>query len=352
MNLQQLICIFLYLCAAGVLFLTLLNRVLILMRERWYKTSFIVLMFLLFCIGAMLAGCTLPLNPWALIPVLILAGMLLGEVGRLRIRRRCAGSPPIDTIPHKINLRKPITTTDLVCHRYQIDLPRWSGSRLRIAHLSDLHVNDYLGAEYFHEVFSSVEEENPDIVLYSGDFVANRKSLRLLKDVVRPMGRFGSYAVLGNHDYWSDEKEVGRILIDNGLKLLVNESSSIDCLGGRIKLTGCDYPWGIGTNKIPASDAESLHLVLSHTPDNIYWMSEMTPDCVFSGHCHAGQARIPVLGSIIVPSIYGRRFDHGHFVVNGTHLFVVSGVGAANPPLRVFCQPDVFIVDICSCIRG
>ncbi len=67
---------------------------------------------------------------------------------------------------------------------------------------------------------------------------------------------------------------------------------------------------------------------------------------VFAGHYHAGQIRILYLGSLVIPSLYGRRFDHGHFLVNGTHLFVTSGIGTATFPIRLYCQPDIFIVDI------
>jgi predicted MPP superfamily phosphohydrolase len=49
---------------------------------------------------------------------------------------------------------------------------------------------------------------------------------------------------------------------------------------------------------------------------------------------------------VIVPSRFGRLFDHGHFVVNGTHLFVSSGVGSATPALRFYCQPDIFVIDV------
>ena len=52
------------------------------------------------------------------------------------------------------------------------------------------------------------------------------------------------------------------------------------------------------------------------------------------------------LSSIVLPSLYRRRFDHGHFLVNGTHLFVSSGVGVSSPQFRLFCRPDIFIVDV------
>ena len=86
-------------------------------------------------------------------------------------------------------------------------------------------------------------------------------------------------------------------------------------------------------------------LVLSHTADNIYALNRAGADAVFSGHYHAGQIRVPGLGSLVVPSMFGRRFDHGHFNVDGTHLFVTAGIGSA-PALRIYCKPDVYIVDI------
>ena len=67
---------------------------------------------------------------------------------------------------------------------------------------------------------------------------------------------------------------------------------------------------------------------------------------VFAGHYHAGQWRLPWLGAVMLPSRLGRLFDHGHFVVRGTHLFVSAGVGLTRIPLRIYCRPDFFIVDI------
>ena len=86
--------------------------------------------------------------------------------------------------------------------------------------------------------------------------------------------------------------------------------------------------------------------MLSHTPDNIYRLSKSEVDVVFSGHYHGGQIRIPYLGAIVIPSIFGRRCDHGHFVIKETNLFVTGGVGTAFPSWRIYCQPDIFVIDI------
>ena len=66
---------------------------------------------------------------------------------------------------------------------------------------------------------------------------------------------------------------------------------------------------------------------------------------VFTGHYHAGQVVLPVFGSLVIPSRYGRRFNHGHFKVDDTDLFVTAGMGASSPPLRIYCQPEIIVVD-------
>jgi predicted MPP superfamily phosphohydrolase len=90
--------------------------------------------------------------------------------------------------------------------------------------------------------------------------------------------------------------------------------------------------------------------MLTHTPDNVYRLSRLGFAAIFAGHSHAGQIRLPVIGPLVVPSRYGRRFDHGRFIVNGTHLFVTAGIGSAEPPIRLWCHPDVLIVDVAGAI--
>jgi hypothetical protein len=100
--------------------------------------------------------------------------------------------------------------------------------------------------------------------------------------------------------------------------------------GPSVIITGTDAPWG-GNAPVFESDAD-VRIVLSHTPDNIYDLSRRGATAVFSGHYYGGQLRLPVIGALVIPSRYGRRFDRGRFHVDGTNLVVSSGVGADNAP--------------------
>lgn len=331
---------------AGCCCLYLLNRLLVLFGEGLLKNTLIVLAFLV-PTGLFIAAARLLPDP--LRGGLAASGVtavLALEARRLRLRRRWAGSPPVDTIPHRVDLSRPLTTTDIVTHRYTVRIAGWNGPSVRVAHVSDLHVNAFLPEQYFRDVLDLAEAAEPDYVFLTGDFVTKASAIPLLRSVLRPVGERGAFAVLGNHDYWADEAAVRDTVRAAGITLLKNESREAAFGDGRILLTGTDHPWDAGIGAIPRAGPGVLHLVLSHTPDNIHRISRSGAHCVFSGHIHAGQFRIPWLGPLFAPSLHGRLFDHGHFVVEGTHLFVVSGVGAGMPPFRLYCQPDIFVVDI------
>lgn len=63
------------------------------------------------------------------------------------------------------------------------------------------------------------------------------------------------------------------------------------------------------------------------------------------GHVHGGGIRVPVIGSIFVPSVYGRRFDQGAFAAGGTAMVVSRGV-SGKEPLRIRCHPQAIRITL------
>jgi hypothetical protein len=318
---------------------------------------------------------------WMIVPAAILTITALGEVRRLIVRRRCAGAPPVEVENGGVSWRKPTTTTDLALARYIVSVPNWRGQTLRIAHVSDLHLNSHLPLAYFEDAVRRVAAAEPDLIFYTGDFITHVAFVDLVPRVLAlARGRLGTFGILGNHDYWAGAATVAEAVAAAGVTLLGDGSVRVRAGDGNsVLITGCEAPWSHRTGQgetlsaavhptaaevarsetghsklfsgqmaMPGSAPApgELALMLTHTPDNIYRLSRLGYAAIFAGHYHAGQIRLPRLGALVVPSRYGRRFDHGHFVVNGTHLFVTSGVGSAEPPMRIYCQPDVFIVDI------
>ena len=332
--------------AGGCVALLLLNRRLLLMQDSKIKVPMIFLILAVLEVSFIMAGLILPVIPWAYVLLVVFLFFFTGEVHRVVHRCSCAGSQPVDAISHTGKVLRPFTTTDIVVHRFRTAIPEWHGSMLRIVHLSDLHVNPGLSFDYYSNVLNLVRHVQPDLVVMTGDFVTNVKDVDILGDVLQLFNKCNTVAVLGNHDYWAGADAVREVIRKAGIALLTDDTVRLQIKNGVVQITGCDTPWGKAPCVVPESPDGVLRIVLSHTPDNIYRISKQFAHMVFSGHNHAGQIRIPFIGSVVVPSVYGRRFDHGHFIVHGTHLFVTSGVGASSPPIRLYCHPDIFVVDV------
>jgi len=61
---------------------------------------------------------------------------------------------------------------------------------------------------------------------------------------------------------------------------------------------------------------------------------------MLSGHNHGGQIRVPILGSLFVPSRYSRRYDMGNFHEPPTVLHVNRGL-SGKEAIRFRCRPQV-----------
>jgi len=339
----------LWLTAGVCIYLFLLNRYLLLLTDGLKKL--LVLRGSMFAIGgaALLIGWRTAGIPWLAFaaPIGVLTIFAIGEARRIIIRRQCIAAPPVETENAGVRLCAPITTTDLAVYRYELATAHWQGRRLRIAHVSDLHLNGDLPAAYYQQVMARVTRAEPDLLIFTGDLVTKVKYAADLPWVLTlARGKLATLAILGNHDYWVGPQPVAAAVETSGITLLTDRCIRLRVDGHALLVCGYEKPWSKGTWRPPPVAPGELGLLLTHTPDNIYRLSPLGYTAIFAGHYHAGQVRLPWIGPIITPSRYGRRFDHGHFIVGGAHLFITAGVGSAVPPRRIYCQPDIFFVDI------
>jgi len=369
--------------AAGTgIFFFLVNRWVLALKDHEFKLPLMLAIFAVVVAGTTAYGWHCGWAPPLRAPLAVLALGLLGEIRRLARRRRLRGPPPLAHRNLAAALHHPLSTTALAVVRYAVPLPpAWRGGRLRIALLSDLHLSGHLPLSYYEEAMAVVTAEQPDLIFLTGDFVGAPEFADRLPGLLGGLrSRCGTFAILGNHDYWTDGPRVAAALRQAGVDVIGNGVRRLACAAAhgapqlvrltgadavpagpaaaRLALWGCEDPWGTDRwqppGPPPADGGRELVLVLSHTADNIYRLSAAGAFAVFAGHYHAGQMQLPWVGPLILPSRFGRLFTHGHFLVGGTHLFVTAGLGITSLPFRLYCQPDIFIVDFekaCSAER-
>jgi predicted MPP superfamily phosphohydrolase len=160
--------------------------------------------------------------------------------------------------------------------------------------------------------------------------------------------KIAAFAILGNHDSWRDEKVIRRRLTRLGMTVLANTWQQLDVRSRPMIVIGHEGPWfmpipdlGACPPSLSASPGRGVfRLCLSHTPDNIAWAKQQHIDLVLAGHVHGGQIRVPLLGSLFVPSRYSRYYDCGSFHEPPTLMHVSRGL-AGQHPLRFNCRPEV-----------
>ena len=150
--------------------------------------------------------------------------------------------------------------------------------------------------------------------------------------------RVAGLAILGNHDLWCAPNGVRRRLRRTGFTVLEGGWQSITVRGLPLNVIGHEGPW------FPAPTASEpppgFKLCLSHTPDNLPWAAGQGVDFMLAGHVHGGQVRVPLLGSLFVPSRFSRRYDQGAFRYARTLMYVSRGL-SGREPLRWNCWPEV-----------
>jgi predicted MPP superfamily phosphohydrolase len=214
----------------------------------------------------------------------------------------------------------------------------WDG--LTVLHLSDLHFYGTPGREFFEAVVRRcAAEPPPDLLVLSGDVIDGPTYLDWI-DVLAPLKwDVAALAILGNHDWWQDYGAVRERLVALGMRVLSGRWEAIEVRGERLVAIGHEGPWFRPAPDL-AGCPDGFRLLVSHTPDNIGWAKRHGCKLMLSGHNHGGQIRVPVFGSLFVPSRYSRRYDMGTFHEPPTVLHVNRGL-SGKEPIRIRCRPQV-----------
>jgi hypothetical protein len=215
----------------------------------------------------------------------------------------------------------------------------WDG--LSILHLSDLHFCGTPDRIFYQRVMERCLEAGvPDLIALTGDVVDSNWHHRWIVPVLgRLRCNIAAFAILGNHDSWRDHVQVRRRLRRIGMRVIGNGWEVLDVRGVPMAVIGHEGPWFRPEPDLTGCPTDVFRLCLSHTPDNIRWARQHKIDLVLAGHVHGGQIRLPLLGSVFVPSRYSRQYDGGTFWRPPTVMHVSRGL-AGQHPLRFFCYPE------------
>lgn len=219
----------------------------------------------------------------------------------------------------------------------------------RIVHLSDIHHSPFTSQEQIKRAVETANSLQPDIVALTGDYVS--KERRYAAPCAELLGtlraRHGVYAVLGNHDHWTDAALITDLFRAEGITVLVNQGMRFEKKGAAFWLAGVDDTM-VGLEDLPLALAgareNELKLLLAHNPIILRRAARAGVDLVLSGHTHGGQVRLR--SEQTATRRPRRRLLKGLAYQGTTQIYITRGLGTVVLPVRFGCPPEVSLLEL------
>jgi uncharacterized protein len=245
---------------------------------------------------------------------------------------------------------------------------------LRIVHLSDLHIGDFMPRTAIRRAVDLANTLRPDLAVLTGDLITSERDP--LKDCVAELSRLqtplGVWGCHGNHERWSGvEARTQALFARYGMHLLRQQCAELSWRGGRFNLIGVDDQRERARPGEPSfllRDIEGLvrrdipNILLSHNPDTFPRAAALGIELSLAGHTHGGQLRFALGGrqwspaSLVTPFVaglyrlpFGLEGRGGQIVSDpqkSAFLYVNCGLGTFGLPVRLGVPPEITVLTL------
>lgn len=240
----------------------------------------------------------------------------------------------------------------------------------KIVQISDMHAGSFFNPEKLRAAFNLINEQNPDLVVFTGDMVNDRaEEFNGVKDLFASIkAKDGKFSILGNHDYgqyveWKSEEakkaNVPKLIAlkkEAGFETLRNEHRIVEKNGEKLYLIGVEN-WGVkpfpqygdldkATAGIPTEGAKIL---LSHDPSHFENVVKDHPSDIaltLSGHTHGMQFGLDLKNVKWSPVQYRYKHWADLYETAGKYLYINRGFGVIAYPGRVGISPEITLIEL------
>lgn len=219
----------------------------------------------------------------------------------------------------------------------------------RIVQLSDIHHSPFTSRAQIERAVDTANSLQPDIVALTGDYISKERQYAApcAELLGKLRARHGVFAVLGNHDHWTDAALITDLFRAEGMTVLVNQGMRFELKGAAFWLAGVDDTM-VGLEDLPlalaGSQEDEFKLLLAHNPIILRRAARAGVDLVLSGHTHGGQVSLRSERS--ASGRPRRRLLRGLARQGETQIYVTRGLGTVVLPVRFGCPPEVSLLEL------
>lgn len=243
------------------------------------------------------------------------------------------------------------------------DLPPYFDG-YRLVQITDFHLGSFPpGNDFVQKVVDATNNEEPDMILFTGDLVNNQASE--VEPYLDTLGQLhasdGIYSIWGNHDYceYGNNHSIGALKRNRrmlygyqeslGWHQLMNEHHVVSHGMASIAVIGVENPGQPPfTNRSNLKKAmkglnpDMFKILLSHDPH--HWRREVVGKKIqltLAGHTHAGQLKVGKW----TPARMAFKEWGGAYRIGEQMLYVSSGIGGSFP-FRLGAWPELTVITL------
>ncbi len=218
---------------------------------------------------------------------------------------------------------------------------------LKVVQVSDIHSGLFMTPGQMRHCVEAIRQLEPDLFVMTGDFISHSAAelAPCVKEMAQVESRYGSFAVLGNHDHWYMEIEKSIAAFeDAGISILHNAHRVLETDRGSIAIAGID-DLRVGRPDLVRA-VEGLEptlptILLSHRPEIFPQAAARNIALTLSGHYHGGQVKVSALGLSFSLAHLLSSYPEGLYRLRNSHLYVNRGLGTTATPVRVNASPEI-----------
>ncbi len=226
-----------------------------------------------------------------------------------------------------------------------------------IVQFSDLELGTTFNVEDVEGLVREINSLSPDLVVFTGDIVAPNHSITaeeqetLESELSKIDPAIGKYSVRGDDDQYTDVynqvmARAGFKDISNSYELIYYKGLTPIVLYGLDSLNAGAQDYA-STFSYPSPEEDTTYMatyriLLAHEPDTMEYVGEYNISLLLAGHSHNSEINIPYLRDYY--NIRGAKSYYSeYYKVDGTELFVSSGLGTSKFKVRLFDKPSISI---------
>jgi uncharacterized protein len=221
---------------------------------------------------------------------------------------------------------------------------------LRVVQLSDIHHSPFTDAEQIRRSVEIANALEPDVMVLTGDYVSHETEY--IAPVAEILGElrapYGTFAILGNHDHWTDARLITDLLRAENITVLINEGFRFEIGGESIWFCGVDDTT-VGLADLDLALAggreNEFKFLLCHNPAILRRAAKARVDFILSGHTHGGQVRLRQKTENLILPLRPRNAS-GLLRRGATQIYISRGIGMVVLPVRYGCPPEITLLEL------